>query len=107
MADTTLLVADDESVEVSDQRRGRLGRPRRDAGEPRLISEDLARQLVSRAREEGLEVTGPSGLLQKMVKSVLEVALAEELTDHLGYEPGDPVGRGSGNSRNGTTSKRS
>src|SRR5512142_138390 len=40
-----------------------------------------------------------------MMKSVLEAALAEELTDHLGYEPGDPAGRGSGNSRNGTTPK--
>jgi putative transposase len=29
-----------------------------------------------------------------------------ELTDHLGYEKGDPAGRGSGNSRNGTTPKR-
>jgi putative transposase len=45
------------------------------------------------------------GLLQQMMKSVLEAALAEELTDHLGYEPGDPAGRGSGNSRNGTTGK--
>ncbi len=40
-----------------------------------------------------------------MMKSVLEAALAEELTDHLGYEPGDPAGRGSGNSRNGRTPK--
>ena len=27
------------------------------------------------------------------------------MTEHLGYEKGDPVGRGSGNSRNGTSSK--
>jgi len=27
------------------------------------------------------------------------------LTEHLGYERGDPAGRGSGNSRNGTSSK--
>src|SRR4051794_5692174 len=40
-----------------------------------------------------------------MMKSVLEAALAEELTDHLGYEAGDPGGRGSGNSRNGSTPK--
>jgi Transposase, Mutator family len=36
---------------------------------------------------------------------VLERALAEEMTDHLGYEKHDPSGRGSGNSRNGTTGK--
>lgn len=29
-----------------------------------------------------------------------------ELTDYLGYERGDPAGRCSGNSRNGSTSKR-
>ena len=28
-----------------------------------------------------------------------------ELTDHLGYDKGDPAGRGRGNSRNGTTPK--
>ena len=27
------------------------------------------------------------------------------MTHHLGYEAGDPAGRGSGNSRNGSTSK--
>ena len=106
MADNMLLVSDDESVPAGEQNpRGRIGRPRRDADEPRLISHEQARRLLEQAREEGVDVTGPSGLLQQMMKSVLEVALSEELTDHLGYEPGDPAGRGSGNSRNGTTSK--
>jgi putative transposase len=40
-----------------------------------------------------------------VTKAVLERALAEEMTDHLGYEKHDPAGRGSGNSRNGTTAK--
>ena len=106
MADNTLQVSDDESVPgEQDRPRGKLGRPKRDAGEPRLISHEQARRLLEQAREEGLDIAGPSGLLQQMMKSVLEVALTEELTDHLGYEPGDPVGRGSGNSRNGSTSK--
>jgi putative transposase len=88
-----------------DRPRGRIGRPRRDAGEPRLVDEELARRLVAQAREEGVEITGSSGLLQQMMKSVLEAALTEELSDHLGYEHGDPAGRGSGNSRNGTSAK--
>ena len=29
-----------------------------------------------------------------------------ELTDHLGYEHGDPMGHGTGNSRNGSTPKQ-
>jgi putative transposase len=41
-----------------------------------------------------------------MTKAVLERALAEELTDHLGYEVGDPTGQGRGNSRNGYTPKK-
>jgi putative transposase len=103
----TETVLDDlaEDGRVSDKPRGRIGRPRKDAGEPRLVSEEQARRLVELAREAGLEVTGDGGLLQQMMKSVLEAALAEELTDHLGYEHGDPAGRGSGNSRNGFTSK--
>ena len=36
---------------------------------------------------------------------MLERALAEEMTGHLGYEKHDPAGRGSGSSRNGTTAK--
>lgn len=97
-------LAQDGSV-PADKPRGRVGRPRRDSGEQGLVSQDLARRLVEQAREEGLDITGQSGLLQQMMKSVLEAALNEELTDHLGYEPGDPAGRGSGNSRNGSTPK--
>jgi transposase-like protein len=40
-----------------------------------------------------------------VTKAVLERALAEEMTGHLGYERHDPAGRGSGNSRNGMTAK--
>jgi putative transposase len=97
-------VVDDGAV-PADRPRGWVGRPRRDADEPRLLSPDLARRLVAQAREEGLDIAGDAGLLGQMMKSVLEAALAEELTDHLGYESGDPGGRGSGNSRNGSTPK--
>jgi putative transposase len=99
-----MAVVDDGSV-PAERPRGRIGRPCRDAGEPRLVSQEFARRLVAQAREEGLDVAGESGLLQQMMKSVLEAALAEELTDHVGYEPGDPAGRGTGNSRNGSTPK--
>ena len=56
-------------------------------------------------RREGAELLGPDGLLSQVTKAVLERALAEEMTEHLGYEKHDPAGRGSGNSRNGTTAK--
>jgi putative transposase len=41
-----------------------------------------------------------------VTKAVLERALAEEMSEHLGYDKHDPAGRGSGNSRNGVTGKR-
>ena len=45
-------------------------------------------------------------MLAELTKLLLERGLSEELTDHLGYEPGDPGGHGSGNNRNGSTPKR-
>jgi len=47
-----------------------------------------------------------SDLTQQLMKMTVEAALGAELDDHLGYDKHDPAGRGSGNSRNGTTSKR-
>jgi transposase-like protein len=70
-----------------------------------LVDEDLADQLLGKARAEGAELLGPDGLLSRVTRAVLERALAEEMTGHLGYEKHDPAGRGSGNSRNGTTPK--
>ena len=49
--------------------------------------------------------TGPDGLLKQLTKTVLETALNEELTGHLGYDKHDPAGTGSGNVRNGTRAK--
>jgi transposase-like protein len=50
-------------------------------------------------------LTGPDGLLKQLTKTVLETALNEELTEHLGFEKHDPAGVGSGNIRNGTRPK--
>ena len=65
----------------------------------------IARELVRSARARGVAMTGPGGMLKALTKTVLETALDEEMTDHLGYDKHDPGGRGSGNSRNGTRSK--
>jgi transposase-like protein len=40
-----------------------------------------------------------------LTKSVLETALEAEMTEHLGYDKHDPMGRNGGNSRNGTRTK--
>jgi hypothetical protein len=51
------------------------------------------------------DIVGPDGLLKQMTKALLERAMAAELTQHLGYEKHAASGRGSGNSRNGTSRK--
>jgi transposase-like protein len=77
----------------------------RDPARPALIGEQLADQLLGRAQARGVELLGPDGLLSPVTRAVLERALAGEMTAHLGYEKHDPAGRGSGNSRNGSTGK--
>ena len=51
------------------------------------------------------DLLGEEGLFKELKKRLLERALGAELTEHLGYNKGDPAGRGSGNSRNGYSSK--
>src|SRR6476659_2152632 len=54
---------------------------------PEPPAEELAAQeLVRLAKEQGLSLTGPDGLLKQFTKSVLETALNEEMTEHLGHE---------------------
>jgi len=63
------------------------------------------REMVKSAKERGLDITGPDGLLKLLTKTVLETALEEEMTEHLGYDKHDPAGRDGKNSRNGTRTK--
>ena len=46
-----------------------------------------------------------AAVTRTMMKTLIETALKAELTEHLGYEEGDPAGANGGNSRNGTTLK--
>jgi len=66
---------------------------------------DVVEGLVRQAREEGVALTGPNGLLKALTKSVIETALDEEMAEHLGYDKHAPEGRNRGNSRNGSRSK--
>ena len=64
-----------------------------------------AEELVRRAREQGLSLTGPDGLLKQLTKVVIETALDQELTEHLGHERNTPAGNETGNVRNGARPK--
>jgi putative transposase len=55
--------------------------------------------------EKPEDLLGEDGLFKQLKKALLERALGAELTHHLGCEKGDPAGRGTGNSRNGSYPK--
>lgn len=67
--------------------------------------DQLAEQMVTQAKERGVDLIGPNGLLNQLTKRVLEAALEEEMSTHLGYDKHDPIGRDRGNSRNGVRAK--
>jgi putative transposase len=70
-----------------------------------LLDPERIDALLADAETLGIGVDGPDGLINRMIKAVLERGLETEMADHLGYERGDPAGQGSGNSRNGLTAK--
>src|SRR5258706_4053669 len=70
-----------------------------------MLDAGLLDDVMDRVDAGALTLTGEGGFLPEMIKAVLERGLAAELTGHLGYEKGDPAGRGSPNSRNGSTPK--
>lgn len=70
-----------------------------------LLGAERIDALLADADAAGVPIDGPDGLINRMIKAVLERGLEVEMADHLGYERGDPAGAGSGNSRNGFTEK--
>jgi putative transposase len=51
------------------------------------------------------DLIGEQGLLKELTRALVERAMHAELTHHLGYEKHAADGKGSGNSRNGTSAK--
>lgn len=70
-----------------------------------FFDDQLLDRLIAATSERGVALTGDGGFLPELVKAALERGMQAELTDHLGYDKHDPAGRGSGNSRNGSTPK--
>src|SRR6266568_3783892 len=63
------------------------------------ITPELLDQLLANY-EKPEDLTGADGLFKQLKKALIERALGAELSEHLGYEKGDPAGR-----RNGTSAK--
>jgi putative transposase len=77
-----------------------------DEGRQLSPEQAAAAAMVAGARQRGLELTGPDGLLKLFTKNVLETALNEEITEHLGHEKNQAgPGRQSANVRNGARAK--
>jgi putative transposase len=82
--------------------------PRRsdESGRPLSPEQAAAAAMIAEAKARGLALTGPGGLLKLFTKNVLETALAEEMTEHLGHEKNRvDTDRDSTNVRNGARSK--
>ena len=80
--------------------------PKKQPTDDRSAEATAVAELVRLAKEQGLALTGPNGLLKLFTKNVLEAALNEELTEHLGHEKiRTATDRESPNGRNGTRPK--
>ena len=72
---------------------------------PEQVERAAIRELVKAARARGDDLTGPDGLLKSITATVLETALGEELTEHLGHEKHQVPTAENGNIRDGTRPK--
>lgn len=70
-----------------------------------VFDEAFLDRIMDQVDAEGLELLGPDGVLTELTSRIMNRAMDVELSDHLGYERGDPAGIGSGNNRNGTSPK--
>ena len=68
-----------------------------------LLPDDALQNALEGLKPE--EITGPGGLLTQLAGRVIETALGAELSEHLGYPPGQAPPGGAGNHRNGHTPK--
>ena len=68
--------------------------------------ESLLNELLEDFDGDAEALLGKNGLLMQVKKRAVEAMLEGELTDHLGYEPNNPSGNGTGNSRNGRATKK-
>nr|WP_246361218.1 transposase [Haloechinothrix aidingensis] len=61
--------------------------------------------MVSKSRTEGVELTGPNGLLSGLTKQAPGTALEAEPVEYIGYDKHDQAGRNWALSRNGARTK--
>jgi putative transposase len=75
---------------------------------PEEVNERLLDAMIDRliaGKRSEREILGRDGLLGELTRRLVERALGEELTEHLGYPAGQAPPGGAGNARNGGTPK--
>ena len=83
-----------------------MGPPKLPLASFTLTNSVAAKEWVRLAKEQGLTLDGPKGLLGQFTKTFLETALNEEMTEHIGHEKNRaPDERDESNVRNGTRPK--
>jgi transposase-like protein len=91
---------------VAIEKQAREARRKQQAeGARRLIESGVMDDLFARIDAGEIQLDGDGGFIQQLIKTGLERGLQTELTEHVGYEKGDPEGRFFDNSRNGSSSK--
>jgi transposase-like protein len=75
------------------------------AQQPEDLEVRVARELLERAKAEGVSLVGQVGLLSGVTKTVLQAALDAEMADLLGYDRGERPPFPVGNHRNGSSPK--
>ena len=94
------MTIDDVTVDQSREERRRRQNEATDA----LIASGALDDVLAKI-DGGEPLTGEGGLLGSLMKAALERGLNAELSDHLGYEAGDPEASSFPNSRNGYGTK--
>lgn len=86
MTETLNSVSPPEDVAVSPPDVASEQDPESEApAQPSVEEIEIARELVRTARARGVALTGPDGMLKALTKTVIETALDEEMSEHLGY----------------------
>jgi len=70
-----------------------------------VMSSGVLDEMFAQIDAGQLQLSGKDGFVQNLIKAALERGLKAELTDHLGYEKGDPEAGLYPNSRNGVSEK--
>ncbi|MBY4574354.1 IS256 family transposase, partial [Gordonia paraffinivorans] len=100
------MALDDTQRGHDDERLPELAEPRSTAEVAEALqASGMVDELLAQIDSGQVQITGEGGLIPGLIKLALERGLKAELTDHLGYEKGDPAGRELPNARNGSSPK--